>query len=342
MVAVMKISVVVPVYNEEESLDALHEELARVLDALEHESEILLVNDGSADDSAEVLSRLAEKDPRVRVLTFARNFGQTAAMAAGIEHATGDVVIPMDADLQNDPNDIPKLLLKLDEGFDVVSGWRKDRQDKMVTRRLPSKIANGIISRSTGVHLHDYGCTLKAYRRSVLENVHLYGEMHRFIPVYAAWRGGKVTEMVVNHRARQFGTSKYGLNRTIKVLLDLATIKMLGSFSTKPNYLFGGVGAISILMGFMCFAGVVLEKLIWNSWQHKMSLLILSSFLVMVGVVLVMMGLLAELIVRTYHESQGRRTYILKSDTADEATLGDRRASRAAPAAAESTAQAER
>ncbi len=312
----MKLTIVIPVYNEVDSIEKLHTELGEVLATLPHEAELLFIDDGSRDGSDEVLRRLAAADERVRVISFARNFGQTAAMAAGIENARGDVVIPMDADLQNDPHDIPRLLEKLGEGFDVVSGWRRDRKDKMVTRRIPSQLANRLISRWTGVRLHDYGCTLKAYRRHVLEGVRLYGEMHRFIPVYAAWQGGRVTELVVNHRARQFGQSKYGLNRTFKVLLDLATLKLLGSYSTKPNYLFGGMGVLSILLAFLFFFGVVVEKLVWNTWEHKMTVLLLCSFLAMVGVVLIMMGLLAELIVRTYHESHDKRIYIVRHDTA--------------------------
>lgn len=314
----MKLTIVIPVYNEVDSIQKLHAELGEVLATLPHEAELLFIDDGSRDGSDEVLRRLAAADERVRVISFARNFGQTAAMAAGIENARGDVVIPMDADLQNDPHDIPRLLEKLGEGFDVVSGWRRDRKDKMVTRRIPSQLANRLISRWTGVRLHDYGCTLKAYRRHVLEGVRLYGEMHRFIPVYAAWQGGRVTELVVNHRARQFGQSKYGLNRTFKVLLDLATLKLLGSYSTKPNYLFGGMGVLSILLAILFFFGVVVEKLVWNTWEHKMTVLLLCSFLAMVGVVLIMMGLLAELIVRTYHESHDKRIYIVRHDTAND------------------------
>jgi glycosyltransferase involved in cell wall biosynthesis len=316
----MKVSLIVPVFNEEESLEKLHQELCDMCKEQSWEVEMLFIDDGSTDGSHDVLLRLAEKDERVRILKFSRNFGQTAGLSAGIEYATGEVIVPMDADLQNDPADVPRLVERLNDGYDVVSGWRKHRQDKALTRRLPSVIANRILSRWTGVKLHDYGCTLKAYRASVLKGTSLYGEMHRFVPVYASWRGAKVTEMVVNHRARQFGQSKYGLSRTYKVLLDMITLKLLGSYSTKPIYLFGGLGAISMVLGLLCFGGVVVEKLIWDVWIHKMSMLLLSSFLVMIGVLLVMIGLLAELVVRTYHESQNKRIYVLDSEVHPESS----------------------
>ena len=310
----MKVSVVIPIYNEVDNLRALHEEICRAVDEHSWETEIVLVDDGSRDGSREVLAELAESDPRCKVLYFARNFGQTAAMAAGFEHADGGVIIPMDADLQNDPADIPRLLAKLDEGFDVVSGWRKDRKDKFITRRIPSMIANRIISWWTKVPLHDYGCSLKAYRSTVLEDVHLYGEMHRFIPVYASWQGADVTEIIVNHRARRHGDSKYGLGRTFKVLLDLLTMKLLGTYSTKPAYLFGGLGFGSIALGFLAFLIAAIELIVSNTWAHRFTLVVLASFLAMIGVVLIMMGLLAELTVRIYHESQRKPTYILKKE----------------------------
>jgi len=310
----MKVSIVIPVYNEVDNLRALHQEICAAVDEQSWETEIVLVDDGSKDGSREILRELEKSDPRCKVMLFARNFGQTAAMTAGFEHATGDVIIPMDADLQNDPADIPRLLTKLDEGFDVVSGWRKDRKDKFITRRIPSMIANRIISWWTKVPLHDYGCSLKAYRSTVLEGVHLYGEMHRFIPVYASWQGGNVTEIVVNHRARQAGESKYGLGRTFKVLLDLLTMKLLGTYSTKPAYLFGGLGFGAIALGFLAFFIAAVELIVSNSWGHRFTLVVLASFLAMIGVVLVMMGLLAELTVRIYHESQRKPIYILKKE----------------------------
>lgn len=308
----MKISILLPVYNEEENLPRLYDQLDAVASRESLDVEMIFVDDGSTDRSWEELEKLAAKDDRVRCVRFRRNFGQTAGLAAAIDHATGDVMIPMDADLQNDPEDIPRLMAKLEEGYDVVSGWRKDRKDKMVSRRLPSMIANRLISRWSGVELHDYGCSLKAYRADVLKDVKLYGEMHRFVPIYASWYGARVTEMVVNHRARQFGVSKYGINRTFKVVLDMLTVKFLGDYSTKPIYLFGGLGASLFVAALLIVAGVVVEKLFLDVLVHKMSLLLLSSFLATVAIVLVMMGLLAEIIVRTYHESQNKPIYLVR------------------------------
>lgn len=308
----MKISILLPVYNEEENLPRLYDQLDAVASRESLDVEMIFVDDGSTDRSWEQLEKLAAKDDRVRCVRFRRNFGQTAGLAAAIDHATGDVMIPMDADLQNDPEDIPRLMAKLEEGYDVVSGWRKDRKDKMVSRRLPSMIANRLISRWSGVELHDYGCSLKAYRADVLKDVKLYGEMHRFVPIYASWYGARVTEMVVNHRARQFGVSKYGINRTFKVVLDMLTVKFLGDYSTKPIYLFGGLGASLFVAALLIVAGVVVEKLFLDVLVHKMSLLLLSSFLATVAIVLVMMGLLAEIIVRTYHESQNKPIYLVR------------------------------
>jgi glycosyltransferase involved in cell wall biosynthesis len=310
----MKLSILIPVYNEEENVDRLYRQIVEVVDRQGYDAEMIFVDDGSRDRSFEELSRLAARDARCRVVRFRRNFGQTAALAAAIAHATGDIFIPLDADLQNDPADIPRLIAKLDEGFDVVSGWRKARQDVFFSRRLPSVLANRLISWWTGVHLHDYGCSLKAYRAEVLRDVRLYGEMHRFVPIYASWAGARVTELVVNHRARQFGVSKYGINRTFKVLLDMLTVKFLGSYSTKPIYLFGGVGTALLALGLLVALGVIVGRVIWTSppFQHNMSLLLLSTFLVTVGVMLVMMGLLAEIIVRTYHEAQDKPIYMVK------------------------------
>jgi glycosyltransferase involved in cell wall biosynthesis len=314
----MKISVLIPVYNEEDNILPLYEQLTAVADREKYDIEFVYVDDGSRDRSFERLAELGSRDPRVRVVRFRRNFGQTAGLAAAIDHATGDVLIPMDADLQNDPEDIPKLLAKLEEGYDVVSGWRKARQDTFVSRKLPSMIANRLISWWTGVALHDYGCSLKAYRAVFLKEVRLYGEMHRFVPVYASWTGARVTEMVVNHRARQFGVSKYGINRTFKVLLDMLTVKFLGDYSTKPIYLFGGTGAVLGVTAVALAASMVLLK-IWEvvqavpaPFQHKMTLLLLASFLFTVGLLLVMMGLLAEMIVRIYHESQSKPIYLVR------------------------------
>ena len=310
----MKVSVIVPVFNEEESLPALYEELRTVFDREPWEGEVIMVDDGSSDRSAAVIEAISEKDPRVRLVRFARNFGQTAAILAGIDHATGAVLIPMDADLQNDPEDIPRLLAKLDEGYDVVSGWRKDRQDRLWSRRVPSMMANRLISRWTGVALNDYGCTLKAYRATSLKGEQLYGEMHRFIPIYASWRGGRITELVVNHRARQFGTSKYGIGRTFKVLIDLITVKFLSGYTTKPAYLFGGMGFTVIGIGLLLALGSIIEWLTVNTWPHKMTVMMLATFFVTNGVILLCIGLLAELVVRIYHGQGQRKTYVLAQD----------------------------
>jgi len=310
----MKVSVIIPVYNEEESIPELYAELAAVLSRESWDSEIIMIDDGSTDRSAAVILRIAEQDPNVRFIRFARNFGQTAAILAGIDHATGEVLIPMDADLQNDPADIPRLLAKIDEGYDVVSGWRKNRQDRLLSRRVPSMLANKLISRWTGVALNDYGCTLKAYRATALKGAQLYGEMHRFIPIYASWRGGRLDEIVVNHRPRRFGTSKYGIGRTFKVLLDLMTVKFLGGYTTKPAYLFGGIGISLLGIGGVLALASILEWLIWNTWPHKMTVMMLATFFVTNGVLLLCIGLLAELVVRIYHGQGHHKTYVLASE----------------------------
>lgn len=311
----MKLSLLIPVFNEEENLWLLHGQIEAMAKQFALDVEVVLVDDGSTDRSFEVLTAIAATDPRCRVVRFRKNFGQTAALAAAIAHATGDIFIPLDADLQNDPADIPRLIAKLDEGFDVVSGWRKSRQDLFWSRRLPSVLANRLISAWTGVKLHDYGCSLKAYRAEVIRDIRLYGEMHRFVPIYASWAGGRVAEIVVNHRARQFGVSKYGINRTFKVLLDLLTVKFLSNYATKPIYLFGGIGLILAGLGSAVAFGVVVGRFIWTAppFQHNMSLLLLSTFLVTIGLMLVMMGLLAEIIIRTYHEAQGKQIYLVRS-----------------------------
>ena len=311
----MKLSLLIPVFNEEENLWLLHGQIDAMAKSYELNLEVVFVDDGSTDRSFDILSSIAAADARCRVVRFRKNFGQTAALAAAIAHATGDIYIPLDADLQNDPADIPRLIAKLDEGYDVVSGWRKSRQDLFWSRRLPSVIANRLISAWTGVELHDYGCSLKAYRAEVLRDIRLYGEMHRFVPIYASWAGGRVAEIVVNHRARQFGVSKYGINRTFKVLLDLLTVKFLSNYSTKPIYLFGGMGLILSGLGAMVALGVVIGRFIWTAppFQHNMSLLLLSTFLFTIGLMLVMMGLLAEIIIRTYHEAQGKQIYLVRS-----------------------------
>jgi glycosyltransferase involved in cell wall biosynthesis len=310
----MKVSILIPVFNEQESISELYRELRDVIDREPWDAEILMVDDGSTDRSAEVIDDITKKDPSVRLIRFARNFGQTAAILAGIDHAEGDILIPMDADLQNDPNDIPRLLDRIESGYDVVSGWRKNRRDRLWSRRLPSSVANRLISRWTGVVLHDYGCTLKAYRATVLKGEQLYGEMHRFIPIYASARGGRVCELEVNHRARRYGESKYGLGRTFKVLLDLLTVKFLSGYTTKPAYLFGGLGFALLGIGALCALGVTLEWLISDTWRHKMTVMMLATFFATNGVVLLCIGLLAELAVRIYHGQERRKTYVLASE----------------------------
>jgi len=277
-------------------------------------TEVLIVDDGSRDGSWLRLREAAATRPWLRLVRFRRNFGQTAAMAAGFAKARGQYIVPMDADLQNDPEDIPMLLAKLEEGYDVVSGWRKDRKDKALSRRLPSRIANWLIGRVGSLPLHDYGCTLKAYRREVLEPVRLYGEMHRFIPIYAKWAGARVTEMVVRHHPRREGQSQYGIGRTIKVPFDLLTVKFLGDYSTKPLYLFGKFGLYLCSLGVMCAAGLIIERLTWNHFPHRVTMMLLSVMLFIVGMQLIGMGLLAELQVRTYHESQEKPIYLVAEE----------------------------
>jgi glycosyltransferase involved in cell wall biosynthesis len=304
--------VIVLVYNELDSIAPMHEELIGVLEALDLSFEVLYIDDGSRDGSTERLGQLATRDRRVRMVSFRRNFGQTAAVQAGIDHSRGEILIFMDGDMQNDPHDIPRLMEKIDEGYDVVSGWRRDRKDD-AARVLPSKVANWIIARVTGVRLNDFGCTLKAYQREVIQDVKLYGEMHRFIPVYASWVGARITEIPVNHRPRMYGHSKYSLARTSRVLLDLITVKLLGSYSTKPIYFFGfaafGLWALALVFA----AIVIIQKVLPPyPYAHNNPLLLLSVFLAIVGVQFILMGLLAELSIRTYHESQAKTTYVVR------------------------------
>lgn len=308
-----ELSVVIPVYNEEESVELLYKKLGEALDKLERTWELILIDDGSRDKSWELLHQIALKDDRVRCVRFVRNFGQTAALAAGIDYATGSIIIPMDADLQNDPADIIHLLNKLDQGFDVVSGWRKKRQDELFTRLIPSWTANKLISVISGVRLHDYGCSLKAYRREVIKDVRLYGEMHRFVPIYASWMGARVTEIPVTHHARQFGQSKYGLSRTVKVVLDLMLVKFLASYATKPIHMFGTMGLLSFLAGFLAFSWMVVLKFCFNTSFILTPLPVLVAMCFLLGVQFIFMGLLAEINVRTYHESQGKAIYVVKS-----------------------------
>ncbi len=302
------ISVVVPVYNEELNIAQLY---AGISNVLTDSAEFIFVDDGSTDGTFARLREIAAQDKRVRLFRFPRNFGQTAALSAGIDHARGTVIVPMDGDLQNDPADIPRLLAKLDEGFDVVSGWRKNRQDSL-RRRLPSAIANSLISWISGVRLHDYGCSLKAYRRDVIKTVRLYGEMHRFVPIYASWQGARVAELPVMHHARTHGKSKYGLERTVKVVLDMIVVKFLASYSTKPIYVFGGFGLLSLFFSFLTFLWMLYYKFSGQKDFVQTPLPLVVVVLFLVGCLSVLLGLVAELTIRTYYESQGKRTYILR------------------------------
>ncbi len=308
---IKKISIVIPVYNEEESLPHLYRALNEVLQRLPYRYEIIFVDDGSRDRSLKILEELHREDPRVVVVSFRRNFGQTAALSAGFHYATGDVVITMDADLQNDPADIPKLLDKA-KHYDIVSGWRKKRKDPFLTRRLPSMVANYLISLVTGVKLHDYGCTLKAYRKEVIKNIKLYGEMHRFIPAIASWVGATVCEVETTHHPRRFGTSKYGLSRTIRVLLDLITVKFLQSFSTRPIHAFGPPGLFMTGGGFLIALYLTYRKFFFGESIGGRPLLLLSVLLMILGVELIVMGLLGEMLTRIYHESQDKPIFVVK------------------------------
>ena len=307
-----EISVFLPVFNEAPNLPPLQAKLDEALNKLGRTAEIVYVDDGSTDGSLEVLRELATKDKRIRVVALRRNYGQTAAMAAGIDAAKGKVLIPMDADLQNDPADIIRLLNKLDEGFDVVSGWRKNRKDKMVTRKIPSMMANKLISWIGGVPLHDYGCSLKAYRRESLQDVKLYGEMHRFIPIYASWAGARVSEIPVEHHARTMGKSKYGLSRTLKVVFDLMTIKFMASYQTKPIYVFGSFGMLAFAISLFAGLYALFLKIIHKADFVQTPLPILAIVMFAVGIQFLLMGLLAEMLVRTYHESQAKPIYAVR------------------------------
>ncbi len=306
----LELSVVVPVFNEAGNIGKLHEELSRELDALGRSYEIILVDDGSTDGSELLLDSLCV-DPRVKVIHFRRNFGQSAAMMAGFDHASGEVVVSLDADLQNDPADIRLILEKLEEGYTVVSGWRKDRKDKALTRKVPSFFANRLISAISGVSLNDYGCTLKGYRRPFIRNLGIYGEMHRFLPIYAKWQGAKIAEIPVSHRPRGSGQSKYGLERTLKVLLDLLLIKFYDGYAQKPMYAFGSVGFASMLLSFLCFFAMLYFKF-WGGKtfiQTPLPLLAVQFFLI--GIICFLLGITTDLVMRTYFESQNRRPYIV-------------------------------
>jgi len=309
----MRISIVIPVYNEAENLPILHDSLNKNLTESGLLWEVIYVDDGSRDGSLIVLEDLAAKDAQhVTVVSFRRNFGQTAAIAAGIDHAQGDVIVLMDADLQNDPVDIPMMVGKIKEGYDVVSGWRVNRQDKLITRKLPSNTANWLISTVTGVHLHDYGCTLKAYRREVLTGFRLYGEMHRFIPAYASSVGANIIEVPVQHHARKFGKTKYGLNRTLKVILDLFTVKFLISYSSKPIYLFGGFGIVIMTISAITLLLLLIRRQVFGIGMSQSPFFLVSTTLMIMGFQSILMGLIAELLARTYHESQQKPIYFVR------------------------------
>jgi glycosyltransferase involved in cell wall biosynthesis len=306
------ISVTVPVYNEAESLPILAGRVTAVFAQIGRPWELIFINDGSNDGSEEVLDRIARENPAVKVVHFRRNYGQTAAMMAGFDFAQGEVIIPMDGDLQNDPGDIPKMLAKLEEGFDVCSGWRKDRQDNALQRNLPSIMANRLISFVSGVELHDFGCSLKAYRADVIKSVRLYGEMHRFLPIYAHWHGAKITEVTVNHFARTSGHSKYGLERVLKVLADLVVVKFLDSYAEKPMYVFGAVGLLSFVVSFTAGAAALYLKLFGGKSFIETPLPLLCVMSLLTGVMCFLMGLLAEMIMRTFYESQGKSVYAVR------------------------------
>ena len=307
------LSIIVPVFNEEGNLKELYQKIVAVLERINRPYEIIFIDDGSKDQSFFILENLAERDERVKLIQLRKNFGQTVALSAGIDFSQGEIIIPIDADLENDPEDIPRLLGILDEGYDIVSGWRKKRwPDKFFTRRLTSQIANWLISKITGLKLHDYGCTLKVYRRDIIKNISLYGEMHRFIPALAFWRGAKIKEIEVSYHPRQFGESKYGLGRTLKVLLDLVTLKFLSGYATKPIYFFGKIGFISLILGFLTFLWATYYRLTGQKYYIETPLPVIVALFIILAVLLILIGLLAEMIMRTYHESGNKRIYSIK------------------------------
>ena len=305
----VRVSVIVPVYNEDENIPRLIERLFPVLDNLKCSFEVVAVNDGSTDRSMEELRKAAAARAEFRVVSLARNYGQTAAIMAGLDHASGDIIVPMDADLQNDPTDIPMLLAKIEEGYDVVSGWRKNRRDKALRRNLMSRLANVLISHISGVHLHDFGCSLKAYRRGVIEHVRLYGEMHRFVPIYAAWYGARITEVEVQHHPREYGASNYGLERIIKVALDLIVVRFLDRFLGKPIYVFGGFGLIWLVGAFATLLYVFYLKFVDGLSMIQTPLPVLAAMCFMMGITSILIGLLAEILVRIYFEARSKVIY---------------------------------
>lgn len=309
----MFLSIIIPIYNEEENVPKILGELKLALKELEKDYEIIAINDGSSDKSWEELKRATGSYPELKIINFQVNFGQALALRAGFENAKGDIIIPIDADLQNDPKDIPLLIDELNKGYDVVSGWRKDRKDTYLNRVLPSKIANWIISKVTGISLNDYGCTLKAYRRELVKDIKLYGEMHRFIPVYCAQKGAKIQEVVVNHRPRIYGKTKYGIVRTYKVILDLLVLRFLFKYMHRPMHFFGGIGFISLSLGFVFVLWAVLS-FADSETNIILTLFIVASLLITIGVMLIAMGILAEMIMRVYFESRNKNPYTIKKD----------------------------
>lgn len=308
----MLISIILPIYNESKSLSELFEEIHKVL--INYDYEIIAINDGSLDDTENVLTKMAKEDFRLKVINFKKNYGQTAALNAGISHASGPLIIMMDSDLENSPSDIPIMIDKIYEGYDVVSGWRKNRwKDEFLTRKLPSFIANALISKVSGVKLHDYGCTLKIYKREILSEIKLYGQMHRFIPVYCNWQGGKVTEVPVNYQPRKYGKSNYGISRTFKVILDLIVIKFLEKYMQKPIHFFGGVGFMSIFISLICFLVAIFLKLTGEKDFVETPLPIVTAMFFIVGVLMILMGVIAEILMRTYYETQNLTTYKVKN-----------------------------
>ncbi len=306
------LSIVIPIYNEKESILKLYKELYKTLSGMTLKYEVLLIDDGSTDGTFNELVNVNNENKLFKIISFRKNFGQTSAISAGFDFAEGKVIITLDADLQNDPRDIPLLLEKLNEGYDIVSGWRVNRKDKAITRRFPSIIANRIISKLTGVYLHDYGCTLKAYKREVIKNIDLYGEMHRYIPAIASWMGVRVAEVPVRHHSRKYGRSKYGVSRTIKVILDIITVKFLLSYSQSPIQIFGVLGLFSATAGFIMTAYLIIMRIFFNQPLSERPLFILSIFMIFIGIQLITMGLLAEVLMRVHHEVRNRSTYVVK------------------------------
>jgi glycosyltransferase involved in cell wall biosynthesis len=307
------LSVIIPVYNEEESIPLLHERLSWVLKERNYSYEVVYVDDGSTDGTFSQLQSLAMRDQQVRVIQLRRNFGQTAAIAAGVDYSTGQILVFMDGDLQNDPIDIPRLLAKLDDGYDVVSGWRKNRKDAQLSRKLPSRLANRLISRLTGVHLHDYGCSLKAYRWEVFQQIRLYGEMHRFLPAYIALEGAAIAEIEVTHHPRRFGVSKYGISRTGRVILDLATLKFLGKYRTRPLHAFGIPGLLSLLVSLLLAFMMTGKRIFSRHDHHPVPASLLFFGFASFGAQCILLGLVAELLMRTYYESQGKSIYVVRN-----------------------------